>query len=212
MEKEKTTIQKLNDFAQKTHRTIELTEQAYPSNALHPVTYHRRLVYIPESGLGNTYFACFGDSRRLDKQAIYSGVFFSVPLPKSLKICIRRKDILDKMSLFSKKKGYKTGNVDFDSQVVFEEFDGIGTSKIFKSSKVQKLILKAFAFDLRLRIGVNMMNMDYVPGLKGESHFGIYTMQDWFIDSSKIEILYDLAEQLKKLTIRVEEEDLVAQY
>nr|WP_320117221.1 hypothetical protein [uncultured Marinifilum sp.] len=209
MEKEKTTIQKLSEFANKTDRVVDFTEQAYPSNALHPVTYHRRLLYIPENRLANTYFACFGDSRRFDRQSIFSGVFFPIPISKSTRVCVRKKDILDKMNLFSKNKGYKTGTNKFDSQVVFDAFDAIGTNRIFKNPKIHDLILKVFNFDLSLRVGINMVNLDFVPGLKGQSHFGIYSTQDWFVDDSKIEILYDLADQFKKFVVKFDDQNAV---
>ncbi|WP_321279431.1 hypothetical protein [Marinifilum fragile] len=212
MEKEKSSIEKLKDFALKTHRKINFSEKAYPSNALHPVTYHRRFVSIPGNDYKRVFFACFGDSRRLDNFSIYSGVFFPIDVSRETKICVRKKHIFDKISLFVRKKYYKTGVDSFDSQVVFDEFTAIGINKIFINAKIQKLILKAFDFDVRLRVGINMLNIDFVPELKGKSYVGIYTTQDWFINSSEIEILYDLAEQLQNQSVFMKEPDLIEQF
>ncbi|MCY1635691.1 hypothetical protein [Marinifilum sp. D737] len=212
MEKEKSAIEKLKDFALKTHRKIDFSEKAYPSNALHPVSYHRRFVSIPENDYKRVIFACFGDSRRLDNFSIFSGVFFPIDVSGETKICVRKKHIFDKMSLFAKKRYYKTGADSFDNQVVFDEFTAIGTNKIFTNDKIQKLILKAFDFDVRLRVGINMLNLDFMPDLKGRSYIGIYTSQNWFTNSSEIEILYDLAEQLQKQSVFMREPDLVAQF
>lgn len=212
MEKEKSAIEKLKDFALKTHRKIDCSEKAYPSNALYPVSYHRRFVCIPENELNTRFFICFGDSRRLDNFALFSGVFFPVNVAAETKICVRKKHIVDKMNLFGRKKHYKTGSDSFDSQVVFEEFTAIGTNKIFTDLYNQKLMLKIFDFDMRLRIGVNMFNLDFIPELKGKSYLGIYTNQNWFTNSSEIEILFDLAEQLQKQSVFIREPDLVAQF
>ncbi|RKD96004.1 hypothetical protein [Marinifilum flexuosum] len=212
MEKEKSVIEKLKDFALKTHRKIDFSEKAYPSNALHPVSFHRRFVSIPDNDYKRVFFACFEDSRKLDNYSVYSGVFFPIDVSNETKICVRKKHMFDKMSLFGKKQYYKTGVDSFDSQVVFDEFTAIGTNKIFTNDKIQNLILKVFDFDARLRVGINMLNLDFMPELKGRSYIGIYTSQNWFTNSSEIEILYDLAEQLQKQSVFMREPDLVAQF
>jgi hypothetical protein len=147
----------------------------------------------------------------LDNFSTYSGVFFPIHVSSETKICVRKKHIFDKMSLFSKKKYYKTGVDTFDSQVVFDEFTAIGTNKIFKNTKIQKVILKALDFDMRLRVGVNMLNLDFIPELKGKSYIGIYTTQDWFTNISEIEILFNLAEQLKNQRVFMNESEVYAQ-
>ncbi|MDQ2180391.1 hypothetical protein [Marinifilum sp. D714] len=212
MQKEKSAIEKLKDFALKTHRKIDFSKKVYPSNALHPLTYQRRFVSIPGNDFKRVFFACFRDSRRLDNFSIYSGVFFPIDVSGDTKICVRKKHILDKMSLFGKKKYYKTGTNTFDSQVVFDEFTAIGTNKIFTNNKIQNLILKVFDFDGRLRVGINMLNLDFITELKGRSFIGIYTTQGWYTNSSEIEILYDLADQLQRQSVFMREPDLVAQF
>jgi hypothetical protein len=211
MEKRKSAIQKLKDFADRTHRKIDFNEKAFPSNAIHPLTYYRRYVSIPENDYNQIFYVCFGDSRKLDNYSTFSGVFFPLDLAGETQICVRKKQIMDKMSLFGKKKSYKTGIDSFDSQVVFEEFTAIATNKIFTNLKIQELILKAFDFDMRLRVGVNMLNLDFIPELKGRTYIGIYSTQNWYTNLSEIEILFSLAEQLKGWADFIKEPDLVEQ-
>lgn len=209
MEKEKTAIEKLKDFANRTHRKIDYCENAYPSNALHPITYHRRFVSIAENNFNHIFYASFGDSRRLDNLSTISGVFFPIDVATETKINVRKMHIFDKLNLFGKKKYYKTGVDSFDSKVIFEEFTAIGTNKIFTNTKIQKLILEAFDFDMKLRVGINMFNLDFIPELKGKSFIGIYNTITWLTDSSEIEFLFKLAVQLKKQPVLMKEPELI---
>lgn len=204
MTKEKSSIQKLEEFAKRSGRHIETDVKVYPSNALQPVAYHIRNVCIPNNAHRSTYFASFSDTRRMDGRATYSGVFFPIDVYKDTNIRVRPKHIIDKLNFFDRNKGYKTGFQSFDSKVVFEEFYNVGGSKIFTNRKVQDVILRAMDFDIRLRVGVNCVNLDFIPELKGKSHFGIYTRQDWFVNPEKIEILFEFAEVIRNHVVNVE--------
>ena len=212
MEKEKTAIQKLKDFAQKTHRTIDFIDKTYPSNALHPITYHRRYVNIPENRYNSLAYISFVDSRKLDNFSTFSGVFMPIDVSTETKICVRRRNIYHKMNLFGKKKYYKTGIESFDSKVVFDEFTAIGTNKIFTNEKIQQLILKAFDFDARLKVGINMLNLDFIPEMKNKSHLGIYSLQNWYTELSEIEILFNLGNQINRHSVLLKEPELIDQY
>ncbi|RUT78172.1 hypothetical protein [Ancylomarina longa] len=196
MEKEKSSIQKLNEFAEQTNRLITFTDKLYPSNAIHPVTYRRRTLYIPNNKGRSSYFVCFDDSRRMNRYARYSGVFFPIELSKSTKICIRKKDIVDKLNFFTKTNRCKIGQESFDSHVIYEEFDSIRNNQIFTNTKIQDLIRKAFV--LKLRVGVNMLLVDFVPGFRKQSYFGIYTTHEWLTNPMRIEFLFDLAEEINR--------------
>lgn len=209
MEEEKSSIQKLKDFAKKSDREIEFSEGAYSSNAMQPIVYHKRLVYIKNKPNSKTYFACFSDPKKVAGKEYCSGVFFSLPVSQSTKICLRKKFVTDKLSFFSKKGTNKTGNHSFDSKVVFEEFQLIGTDRIFTNTRVQEIIKNALDFDLRLRVGINDFDLSFVPELKGNSHFGIYTTQDWFVEAEKIEMLFKFVEKIRSHVIRETEANLI---
>ncbi|BAX80648.1 hypothetical protein [Labilibaculum antarcticum] len=205
MEEEKSSIQLLKDFAKKSGRTIEFAEQAYDSCAMQPIVYHERSLYIPNHSNANTYFVCYNNPKSVNGNDNYSGVFFTIPVPKSTKVLVRKRFFFDKLNFFSKSKAYKTGTDSFDSQVVFEESDFVGGDKIFTNSKVQELIKKAFQFDKGLRIAINSISVDFVPELKGHSHFGIFVTQNWFVEPEKIEMLFQFVEKIRSHVIREEE-------
>ena len=207
MEGEKSSIQKLQDFAKKTGREIKFSEGSYSSNAMQPIVYHKRQVYVKNHPNSNTYFACFSDPKKVGV-AHCSGVFFSLPVSKSTKISLRKKFVTDKLNFFSKQESNKTGNQAFDSKVVFEEFQSTGSDRIFTNARVQETIKNALDFDMRLRVGVNGVDMSFVPELNGESHFGIYTTQDWFVEPEKIEMLFKLVEKIRTYIVRETEPNL----
>lgn len=209
MEGEKSSIQKLQEFAKSTGRVIKCSEDAYSSNAMQPIVYHKRLVYIKNHANSKTYFACFSDTKKVVGTVHYSGVFFSLPIATSTKICLRKKFITDKLNFFSGKEIYKTGTRSFDSQVIFEEFTSNGSDRIFTNARVQEIIEQALKFDLRLRAGVNSLDLNFIPELNGQSHFGIYTTQDWFVEPEKIEMLYKLVEKIRTYVIREGEPSLI---
>jgi len=63
MENEKSAIDICKEFAKDTNRSIEFSEIPYPSSVLHPVTYHRRTLYIPNNIEGTSYFLSFSDTK-----------------------------------------------------------------------------------------------------------------------------------------------------
>lgn len=202
MEEEKSSIQELTDFAKKSERKIEISEQAFDSCAMQPIVYHERSLYIPNHSEAKTFFVCYNNPKSVTGIESYSGVFFTISIPKSSKVLIRKQFFFDKLNFFSGNKAYKTGMDSFDSQVVFEESKFAGGDKIFTNNKVQALIIKAFQFDIGMRISINQVNVDFVPELKAHSHFGIYTTKDWFVDPEKIEILFKLGEEVRNQIVR----------
>ncbi len=209
MEEEKSSIQELQAFAKRSGREIEFSEGAYSSNAMQPIVFHKRFAYIKNNPNSKTYFACFSDPKNVSGIAHYSGVFFSLPVSKSTKISLRKKFITDKLNFFSNKEKNKTGSQSFDSKVIFEEFQLTGADRIFTNARAQEIIKKALDFDLRLRVGINGVDMSFVPELKGESHFGIYTTQDWFVEPEKIEMLFKFVEKIRSHIIRETEASFI---
>lgn len=202
MEGEKSSIQKLQDFAKSTGREIKCSEGAYPSNAMQPIVYHKRLACIKNHTNNKTYFACFSDPKKVGGIEHCSGVFFSLPVAKTMKICLRKKFVTDKLNFFVKKETNKTGNQSFDSKVIFEKYETNGSDRVITNTRVQETIKEALNFDLRLRVGINDVDLSFVPELKGESHFGIYTTQDWFVEPEKIEVLFKFVEKIRNHVIR----------
>ncbi|WP_461636667.1 hypothetical protein [Labilibaculum euxinus] len=208
MKKRKTSIQKLKEFARQSNRNIDFSVKHCHGNALNPLIYNLRNLYIPNNGGENSYFVCFGDSRKINEKSTFSGVFFPISMCRSAKILIRKKNIKDIFNPFLLQSDYKTGTESFDSQVVIEEFDSIGTNNIFKNLEIQELICNSLEFDKRLKIGVNLVNTSFVPSLINRSHFGIFTTDRWFVEPEKIETLFSIAEEIRSHIIQIEEPKL----
>lgn len=209
MEGEKSSIENLQDFAKKSGRLIKVSEGAYPSNAMQPIVYHKRLAYIKNHANSKTYFACYSDPKSVGGIEHFSGVFFSIPVSKSTNICLRKKYLFDRLNFFAKKETLRTGMDGFHSKVVFEKYHSDSTDRVFTNARVQEIIKNALQFDMRLRVGINDVDLSFVPELKEESHFGIYTTQDWFEEPAKIEMLFKFVEKIRAYVIREEEINFV---
>ena len=107
-------IDNLKHFAKSTGCVAEFNEFAYPSTSLHHVIYHRRTLIIPN---GNSVFECYSDSKELGHQGLFSGVFVPFDAIASFTMEARKRNILDKINLFSRKKTFKSGTPGFDSTV-----------------------------------------------------------------------------------------------
>ena len=112
---------------------------------------------------------------------------------------IRGKNILDKLNPFSDSKNYRTGFRDFDSKVVISGNDLPLITSFFHDKKIQNLVLQALNIKQAMKIGVNVANVEFVPGLKNKSHLCIYNSQEWFLENSQIEKLFESIEEFRKL-------------
>lgn len=211
MKKRKTRIQKLKDFANRSNRYVEFSVKHCTGNLLNPLIYNLRNLYIPNNAQESSYFVCFSDSRRINEKSTFSGVFFPISSCKSAKVLLRKKSIKDRFNPFLLHSDYKTGCECFDSHVVIEEFDSSGENIFFENPEIQGLICKVLEFDQKLRIGVNMVNTSFVPGLINRSHFGVFTTEDWFVEPSEIETLFLLVEEIRGQIIQLEESNFANQ-
>lgn len=86
---------------------------------------------------------------------------------------MRKKDILDKLNVFNKKKFLRSGFRHFDARVTIRGNDSLSAQKLLKSRKVQDAIFEAINREESLVAGINTVNADFVPQLKDQSVFGI---------------------------------------
>ncbi len=192
-------IDTLEKFAKDTKRTIDAKEIPYQSTAVHPITYHKRKVSIPESEDREVFYLSYGNSREYGTYANFSGVFFPINAPSSTVIKVRNRDILDKINPFLSESDFKSVNKDFNNKVVIEENDILTTKSFFGKSKIQNLIPDIFKHNQALRIGINDVKIDFIDELKEKSHFGIYLIDDWIVKPEEIEFLFDRVKKIKTL-------------
>lgn len=196
MNEEKSSIEILKEYASRTNRKIEYDEKIYPNT--YQVIFHRRTLFIPNNESGSSYFVCFQDNREMGEYRQFSGVFIPIEVPVTLEARIRRKDVLDKLNPKTKKRSIHIDS-SFDSKFILMGNDDARIKKLFFNFTVQQLIIKMFELEDVMFIGINNVNTDFVPGLKGTSNLGVYTTQKWILERDEIEKLFLTAEAMKRL-------------
>lgn len=116
MNEDLSSIDILKNFAKQTKRKCIYEEKQYPSNTIPPYNHFLRKVYIPNKQDGLIYYVAFQDSKSVGENAVFSDVFVEIPIQKSIKISIQKRDILDKINPFRKNDCLKTGANSFDSK------------------------------------------------------------------------------------------------
>lgn len=203
MENERTSYNTLKAFSKKSGRDIEFIKAPHEKSSVHWVSrvWHQRKLYIPNNPKGTSFFVSFADARSVNlnsEDVLYSGVFIPIPLPSAARISMRKKDILDKLNVFNKKKFLRSGFRHFDARVTIRGNDSLNAQKLLKSRKVQDAILEAFNKEESLAAGMNTVNADFVPQLKDQSVFGIYSLSGWILEEELIEFLFERMEEIRE--------------
>ncbi len=202
MDQEKSAIEILKDFAKKSDRQIDFSENNYPiGSGIHPRFFSFNHAIISDELDQNRYFVSYSDSKGFGDNAMYSGLFFSIESSQTSTVRIRKKDFLDKLNPFIKKSRFKSPYYDFSSKVIIEENDISLTNRIFKNKLIQELTLEILNLDGRIRVGVNNIQIGIVPDLKDKAIFGIYITGQWLLDETLLENLFRLTAKLKNEVI-----------
>jgi hypothetical protein len=194
----RSTIEILTEFAEFSKRNIFSKEMPYPTSAADPVMHYKKSFFMPDKADENCFLIGFHDPKSFNENELFFGVFFPLPLSKTSKINIRKKDILDKLNPF-KHNIYKTDSDNFDSLTVITGNDNTLNGKLLSNSHIQQLIIDSLNISELINIGLNEFDLDFVPAFENRSNFGIFTKQKWILDSTIIENLFTKTEQLRKL-------------
>lgn len=198
MEQDKSAIEILKDFALNSGRQIDFSEKQYPrGNGIHPRVFSLTQAIVSDKVNPKIYFVSFSDSKGFGDNAMYSGLFFSIEAPPVFSIKIQKKYLLDKLNPFLKRNRFDSSFYSFNSKVIIEENDLALTGKLFNKRLTQELTLEILNLDGRIRMGVNSIEIDIVPDLKGKSTFGIYITRQWLLDETLLEKLFSLTNRLR---------------
>jgi hypothetical protein len=197
----KSTINSLKDFAKQSKRNIHFSEISYPISFPDRMTYHKRTFCIPNNTEELSFLIGYSDPKNLSENELFFGVFIPLSISKTKTLKIRRKDILDKLNPFLKQKIFQTNNKIFDSKTIITGNEESLINIFLNDLSIQNLILSTLETNETFEIGINEFNLDFVPAFKEKSHFGIFTKQQWIMDSSIIENLFAVIEQLRVLII-----------
>lgn len=196
---QKTTIEKLAEYAKLTKRKIVFSEIAIPTSVLYGIARHKREVVIQNNEKSNCYYVCYKNPESFNEFAIYCGLFIPISISPSTKLNIKKKDILDKLNPFLAKKCLKIGNSNFDSKVIITSNNLTEIKRLFSSTKIQNLVLKALNIQETINIGINEIDIEFSSELKGKTLLGIYNKQRWIVDSNFIEDIFKLGEEFNNL-------------
>ncbi|MBI9068596.1 MAG: hypothetical protein JEZ09_14970 [Salinivirgaceae bacterium] len=197
MYEEKSSIEKLQEFAKNTQRKIEYFDATKSVNVFSQIPVAKRKVSISNLDGQNTFFISHNDTQKLGDSSFYSGFFFPMNIPSHIKIDIRRKNIIDKLNPFFNESNFKSGSKKFDKQVVIKQNDTNLTHELFSKRKIQELTITSLKLDERLKIVVNPFAINFVPELIDQSIFGILLCNDWIFESTKIEEFFSLIEKFR---------------
>ena len=193
---EDSNIKILKEFAKSTNRSIEIEEIAYPVTGIRTFQQYKRIIYIPNNPEKTSYFVWFSDPyENIGLPSVFCGAFIPLSSNITSKINIRKKNIIDKLKIFSKNN--KIGNKDFDSKVVISGSINSYTNKLLSKSRIQYQLLEALENNLLINISLNEYNIDFIPELKGETYLSIINPQSWTIESKDIEQMFKQIEKIR---------------
>ncbi|HKL38944.1 MAG TPA: hypothetical protein VJ876_08615 [Bacteroidales bacterium] len=199
MTEEKSAIEELTELAKRSGRELKSSEQAHKtSTPIHPVTYHRRKVYMANKENATSFFCWYADSTEFGDYRLFSGAFIPLDLPRSCQLKIRKKDVLDRWNPFRKTKSLKTGSGKFDGSVVVTAHDDLYLRSLLFDGKIQQRVLEVLDMEPALKVGVNLVNLDFVPSLQDRSHLGLFFTQHWEFKLERVERLFQLIERFRE--------------
>jgi len=196
MEEEKTAIEELKEFATKSNRKIDFSENVYIASGITPRNLTKSHVIVSDSANSEGYFVNYCDMAAWGDNGMYSGFFFPVEASTSSIINVRSKNILDKMNPFLEQSKFKSSFPGFNSKVVIAENDEHACQKIFNKRQVNELLLEALQLDPRIKVGLNHIDVGIVPQLQNKSCLGIYITEQWLLEDVTIEKLFRLMDKL----------------
>jgi len=203
---EKSNIEILREFAKSTNRSIVDKEIPYPSgginlyNGIRTFQQYRRMVYIPNNPENTSYYIWFSDPHAKEGvPTIYSGAFIPISSKVKSSINIRNKNILDKLSIFSKTKSNKIGNDRFDSKVVISGNVDSSVKRLLSQSRIQVQLLKALEIETFMNISLNEFKIDFVPELKGTPYLSVINPQSWNLERNDIEKIFRQIEKIRNV-------------
>jgi len=201
---EKSNIEILQEFAERSNRKLYFQEGQYPLSTYRQIPRFKRTAYIPNNTNETCYFVLSGDPyNSVDKLNTFCGVYFPLEIPLSTKINLREKNILDKINPFLSSKILKTGYANFDSLVVATGNSVHLVEKYLHDVRFNDVVVDTLSKSPELNFSINESNVDFVPALKNKSHFAIINPQQWVLDSSTIEEWFKKIEIVRQTIIKV---------
>ena len=196
---DKSDIKILKEFAKSTNRAIHAKEVPYPLPKLRVQTIlkFKRTVCIPNNPEKSSFYVCVNDKySKIGESTVYSGSFIPLPSKTKSRVTLRKRNILDKLNIFSKPNGI--GVSYFDSNVVISGDIDQELKKILYRSQVQKEIIDALKIESNTEILIGQYRIDFIPELSIGPHLSILNRYGWETDKNKIEKYFYHIEKIRE--------------
>lgn len=192
------TLEILGRFAEQTKRKIVTLEQAYPPSTGRREVLHKRSFYMAANTNENCFLAGYSDPKSFEENAVFFGVFFPLTASRTQTLHIRRKSFLDNLSFSLRKKRLTSGNTDLDSAAVITGSDRDFILEILKKPDAVDVIKQILKLPDVFNVGLNAVDLSFVPAFEHQSNVGVFTRQKWVMDADTIENLFSKTEKLRK--------------
>lgn len=194
---EKSNVEIIEDFAKRSGRTVSVLEKLYPKTGIQTFQKYQTKIVVSDSSENSSFFIWLSDPyAKIGIPSIFCGVFLPLKIKDNSQLSIRKKNILDRLSVFSKTKKYITENPKFNSKVLITGDLSLEIEKILENRNIQDLILDALNLSNVFVLSFNHHQIDFVPELKDNSYLSITNNQSWFMDKNTIEDLFKIAEKI----------------
>ncbi|MGE0091351.1 MAG: hypothetical protein AB7S40_02195 [Bacteroidales bacterium] len=185
---EKPIIEVFNEFALKTKRQIFYTENQLQETKLLQSAMTKRTLYIPDKNGEQIYLIGYHNPKALENNDLFFGSFFPLSISNEKKLSIRKRFFFDNLTPF-KKETFKLDNHYFDSQTIIKGNDKNIVKAFLSHYSVQTAILDSLRLADDINVGINCVNIDFIPEFNNKSNFGIFTKSKWVTDFEALDIL-----------------------
>lgn len=198
MTEEKSPIDEIRDFARSTNRSVEIKEIPYPVTGIRTIQKFKRMIYLPNNENESSFFIWYSDPYlRIGQSSVFSGAFISLPEKLGARMNMRRRNVLDKISLFSSNKQNRIGKPYFDSKVFMTGELDTGVKRFLSSARIQEQIIKALQIEKYMNVWMNEYPIAFVPGLKEKPYLSIVNPLSWETNRDNIEAMLRAVEKIQ---------------
>lgn len=196
-ENPKSSMELLIDFAERTGRRAIAEEKCYSQLAVQGIVSSKRTIRIPNNEEEKVFLVGCNDMKELTEKGFYFGVFISLPdVRNEIEVTAKKRDILDRINPFAGTDRFLTSDDGFNKRTVVSGNVDDHLSHILNNRKLQEQMEKALNLADGMMMGINYVNLDFVPALKGKSAMGFFVLQQWLVEDEILEQLLEIGKRV----------------
>lgn len=190
--------EELKEFAKEIGFSFTFKEKDYDQAIYKGIQHRISYVLIKKDEASPFYLAC-RDSKSLSEESrLFSGFFFAVNASQQTKITLQKKDVLDKLSIFGKKKKQQLGVQSFDSNFICTSNDAKEIARFFSLKETHQQMLDAAKIKTGIHFGINPVHIpSNIQDVLQKSYFAVYK-HDWIVDKNILIPLLEKTQEIQK--------------